>query len=127
MTRITPNPSARPLAIRAYTPPVRRPRMQAWMKTCIGRGSLVLLAPGGLRGERLRNRHVRWEHRQQLALDPLDEQVVAVRRPVRVPGQVALDRRPRALVERGDDLLVVDRADLLRDDLQQLADSPRLG
>ena len=35
MTRITPKPSASPLAIRAYTPPVSSPRMQAWTKRCI--------------------------------------------------------------------------------------------
>src|SRR5437763_2052220 len=98
MTRMTPKPSARPLAIRAYTPPVRRPRMQAWTKTCTVSGISLLLAPGRLRRERLRDRDAGRVDREELALDPFDEQVVAVRRAVGVPGEVALDRLPHAAV-----------------------------
>src|SRR5712664_2729602 len=127
ITLITPNPNASPLAIKAYTPPVSRPRMQAWMKTCTCCDGPALVAPGRLGRERLGEREALREHRQELSTHPLDEEVVAVGSSVGVPGQVALDRRPRAPVERGDDLLVVDRADLLHRQLQELADGPRLG
>src|SRR6516164_1597175 len=118
ITRMTPKPRASPLAIRAYTPPVRRPRMQAWTKTCMRR---VLASPGRLRRERLRDRDLRREDREQLALHPLDEQVLPVRLAVGVPGQVPLDRRPRALVQGRDDRLVVDRVRLGDGELEQLA------
>ena len=71
-----------------------------------------LLAPGGLRDERLVQRDVLRVDGVELAADPLDEQVAALRLADRVPAQVALDRRPGALVQRRDDLLVVDRVDL---------------
>ena len=60
--------------------------MQAWMKTCIGSRFLSCYLPQAGFGENgFATADVRREHRQQLAVDPLDEQVVAVRRRRRRP------------------------------------------
>src|SRR5690349_15386250 len=123
-TRMIPKASVRPLAISAYTPPVRSPRMQAWTKRCIYRrsSSSLLLSPGRLRHHGLVKRHARGKDRHELAADPLDEDVAPPWRAVLVPAQVALDRRPRTGVQRLDDRLVVDRACLLGDCLDDLSD-----
>src|SRR5712672_1559411 len=127
-TRITPNASVRPLDISAYTPPVRRPRMHAWMKRCTGSSSTRALAlPGRLGNRRSVQRHGLRVDGQQLAADPLDEAVLALRAAVGVPAQVPLDRRPHAPVQGLDDRRVVDRVRLGRDGLDQLSDGVGLG
>src|SRR3954467_8593619 len=121
ITFITPNASVRPLAINAYTPPVSSPRMQAWMARCMERRAGRSARPGGLRRLRGVLCEGGGEHRQQLAADPLRQELRARRRADGVAAQVALDRRPPALVQRRDDRLVVDRAGLLGHVLDQLA------
>src|SRR5882762_9730881 len=97
MTFMMPKISVCPDAISAYTPAVSTPRMTPWTTACTDSPAPVRL--GGLR-RRLRDR-LR-EHRQQLALLPLHEVELAVRRAVRRPGQVAQQRRPVAGVQRAD-------------------------
>ena len=67
-------------------------------------------------------RHALREDRVELAADPLDEQVAPLRLADGVPPQDTLNRRPAALVQRVDDLLVVHRVDPLRHGLDHLAD-----
>src|SRR2546423_4352421 len=119
---MTPKTSVRPLAINAYTPPVRTPRMQAWTTMCTS----SLLAPGRLRCERRVQRDVLRVDGQQLAVHPFDEQVASLRLADRVPAQHALDRRPAAAVQRVDDLAVVERLRLRDRELQHLSRRIRL-
>src|SRR5664279_212289 len=128
-TRMTPKARVRPLAMSAYTPPVRRPRMHAWMRRCTGEGpgAPVLALPGGLGNGRRVSRDVRRVDREQLASDPLDEAVVALRAAVGVPAEVALDGRPDARVQRLDDGRVVDGLRLRGHGLDQLPDGVGLG
>src|SRR5690348_10531363 len=99
MIFITPNARVRPLAISAYTPPVSSPRMQAWTTRCMKRRGRSA-RPGGLRRLGRVLREGGGEHRQQLATHPLRQQLRARRGAVGVPAQVALHRRPLALVQR---------------------------
>src|SRR6266568_6391558 len=102
--------------------------MQLWMKRCTYVSpSDDLLSPGRLRVGRLGEGKALRVDGEQLPVDPLDEQVAAVRRPVGVPRDVPLERCPGALVQRSDDGLVVDRARLLDGELEKLADRPGLG
>src|SRR3954453_8302996 len=98
--------------------------MMAWISRCnaalpFGAGYLAA-APVGLRlyglGERRRGR----VDGLQLAVHPLEQHVTSLRGAVRVPADVALHARPRAVVQRADDRLVVDLAGLLRHRLDQL-------
>src|SRR5207253_4207112 len=83
--------------------------------------SAALAAPPRLWRERSRERNVLREDRTQLSVHPFDEQVTSLRLADRVPAQHALHRRPTAGMQGRDDLLVVDRMNLLRDVLHDLA------
>src|SRR5689334_16777842 len=122
MTRMMPNTSVTPLAIRAYTPPTRTPRMAACTTRCISspgtRGSepsaarFGLAAPRRLRDHRIVLRDRRRVDRDQLTVDPLEQQVLALGLPHVVPREIPFHARPRSLVQRLDDLLVVQRVQL---------------
>src|SRR5689334_25256406 len=105
--------------------------MTPWISACTSvplQKFATLAAPVGLRELRLvTGRGRRREHRDELAVLPLDEVEAAVGRAVGVPAEVAQQGRPSALVQRGDDGRVVDLPGLLRDLLDDLADRVGLG
>src|SRR3954466_5888534 len=136
MTFMTPKISDSPDAISAYTPPISSPRMMAWTSsvTALPRprwpGDLPAARPRcehppsrsrRLLDDRLRRGRGLREHDLRLAVLPLADQELALRRPGLVPLQRAEDRvdavRPDPV---GELRLVLDAADRLHRGLHHL-------
>jgi len=85
--------------------------MQAWTKTCISLGLRPYWPQAGFGENGFATATLGGYTGRSLPLIHSTSRSFAVRRAVGVPGEIPLDRRPHALVQRVDDLLVVDRAD----------------
>src|SRR5258708_1581664 len=111
MMRMTPKTSVRPEAISAYAPPVRTPSAAASMTSVVKAGRRGPSWPVGLRVLRPGHGDRRRVDRHGPAGLPLDEERFTGRAAGAVEGHRALDGVVRAVVERVDQLRVVEAVD----------------
>src|SRR3972149_781105 len=150
ITRMTPKISVRPETRSASAPPVSRPPIATWMRTLVGGKLMGLIygrrdggrkgspcssgesspsrapSPPGLGPDRLALRPIRRPDDEKLGSAPLQEHEASLRPADGVKAQRADDRPVGPPVQLLDQLLVVDRLELLHRLLEDLTHGKRI-